>query len=239
MIRAMLKLGLIFVLVYSGVYLWYGRVEKSLLAGIGKGEKVSAPEATPVRKGAGTTTPARVENKPLDFSVIVQRNIFQAALEKVEKEPEKPVEKAVPTRLDLVLLGTVVGNDRDARAIIIDNKAKKQDIYQIGDAVQDAFIEEIDRGRVILDVNGAKEELTIKDREGGGAAAPGAAPSKAEPVSWNRKKVKQKVPRVRPHRRISVGRNDSVDRNDSRAENEVMTDREVDNGDEEDSTGAL
>jgi type II secretory pathway component PulC len=99
----------------------------------------------------------------------------------------------------------VTGNERDARAIIVDNKEKQQDLYQIGDAVQGAFIESIERGMVTLDVNGRKEALLIKDREGGGPGAPRVSPSASRlvPEAKPEKRVTRRAPKARPHRRIS------------------------------------
>ncbi len=139
------------------------------------------------------------------LQVIVSRNIFQAALEKKKPEPveKKVVEEAQPTKLNLVLLGTVVGDDEDARAIVVDKTAKKQDIYRVGDAVQGAIIETIGRGKVTLDVNGRKESLLIKEREGGGPVAPGIQPVNSPVTRSTTTTARKPSPWVKPHRRIS------------------------------------
>lgn len=167
MVRVTVKLFLIFVLVYAGVSFWYGRLEKRLL--------VPATAVAPRIAQAGPPEKTKqVLQKTSNYQIILTRNIFEAVLEQKnlepkEKEPEKVVEKEPEeTTLKLVLQGTVSGAERDARAIIVDQKDKKQDIYQIGDAVQGALITSIERGKVILEVNGKKQLLVIKDREGGG-----------------------------------------------------------------------
>jgi type II secretory pathway component PulC len=203
MVRVAAKLVIIFLLLYAGVYLWYGRLEKRLLSGTAKPVKIQAEKtAAGDRQGSNGVEPKAGTQ---DFQVIVTRNIFQAALESVVEVAEEVVEEVVPTSLNLTLLGTVTGNDRDARAIIVDNKGKQQDIYQIGDAIQGAFIESIERGKVTLDVNGRKEALLIKDREGGGPGAPNVplSTSRIEPQHKPEKSAERKVPNVRPHRRIS------------------------------------
>ncbi len=147
----------------------------------------------------------KVEGAPLDFQIIVKRNIFEAILEPVVVEPVvEVVEEVAPTALNLTLAGTVTGNNRTARAIIIDNSKKKQDIYQIGDAIQGAFIEAIERGKVTLEVNGKMETLSIKDREGGGPGPPKMPKSRAKiaPRSTPEKSNVRKAP-IRPNRRIS------------------------------------
>ena len=78
----------------------------------------------------------------------------------------------VPTTLNLTLLGTVLGDEHTSRAIIIEEKQNEQKLYQIGDAVQGAIIESIERGKVVLEVFGAKETLMMKKREGGGPGPP-------------------------------------------------------------------
>ena len=170
MVRVAAKLVIIFLLVSTGVFLWYGRLEKRWLAGTDEPVKVRTEKST-VDNREDVTTP----------------------------------EPVAPTSLNLTLLGTVTGNDRDARAIIVDNKEKQQDLYQVGDAVQGAFIESIERGKITLDVNGKKEALLIKERVGGGPGAPSVPRSKPRLVTEDSavKNTNRKVPRARPHRRIS------------------------------------
>jgi len=203
MVRVAAKLVIIFLLVSMGVFLWYGRLEKMWLAGIEEPVMIQ-PEKSIVgnREDVATPEPMVAEQ---DFQIIVTRNIFQASLESVAQKPEEVIEELAPTSLDLTLLGTVTGNDRDARAIIVDNKEKKQDLYQVGDAVQSAFVESIERGKITLDVNGNKEALLIKEREGGGPGAPNVPQSEPRLVPEDTPAIKatRTVPRARPHRRIS------------------------------------
>lgn len=162
MMRVAVKLLLIFVLVFAGVKIWYGRLEEQLRVPAAVTEtRVTEPE---VERTV-------IERKPDDYSIIVDRNIFQAAITKTEKAetPAVPAELAA-TKLKLSLMGTIYGVERDSRAIISDDQKKQQDIYQIGDSIQGALIKTIERGRVVLNVNGADEELLLKDREGGGPA---------------------------------------------------------------------
>ncbi len=205
--RLAAKLFVLVVLVAAGVSFWYGRLEKTLLAVDGISGQAVVAEKT---GEAVAHTPHQKENnvqpQSVDFQVIVQRNIFQAVLDPVKTPPKKEVKKVVATSLDLTLLGTVVGDEQTARAIIVDNKDKKQDIYQIGDAVQGAFIETIDRGKITLEVDGRNEVLLIKERKGGGPGAPelpanqafsGSAVERPKPVA------RKRAPRLRHNRRIS------------------------------------
>ena len=170
MVRRAVTLVLLFILVYAGVHLWYGRLEKRLLSTSGSAEKQLAAASTTGRKQVKKSpVPKRNDH---DFQSIVDRNIFEAVLveEGGAKKKVAPVVKEEPkeTTLKLVLQGTISGDERDARAIIVDEKEKKQDLYQVGDAVQGALITAIERGKVILEFNGRKQFLLIKERKGSG-----------------------------------------------------------------------
>jgi general secretion pathway protein C len=95
------------------------------------------------------------------YESIVQRNIF-GATEKVEPPPQtekiEPVEMLQETSLQLSLLGTIAGNTESARAIILDERKRGQDIYKVGDTVQEAVIRQILRGKVVLR-HGEKDEI--------------------------------------------------------------------------------
>lgn len=174
MVRMLVKMILIFILCFAGVKIWYGRLEQRMQVPAEPRQMVAVKEEAP------STEPLR---KPDDYTIIVSRNIFQAAL----TEPEEVVEEIQPevlepTKLKLSLMGTVSSNARDSRAIIADDLKRQQDIYQVGDSVQGAMIVGIERGRVILKVNGVDEVLSLKDREGGGPSyQPSAADFYQEP----------------------------------------------------------
>jgi hypothetical protein len=112
--------------------------------------------------------------------------------------------------MQLVLLGTVSGSREDARAIIRDEAAKKEDIYQVGSDIQGALIARIERGRVVLQVNGREEILNIKDPESGRPRPGGpnfrppgmpgdeaVQPAEIMPPEVDDRKVPQALPRRR------------------------------------------
>lgn len=215
MVRVAVKLVILFVLVYAGVSLWYGRLEKRLFI---------PPAVIPqqVAEETPAETPVQDLQKAGDYQIIVARNIFEAVLEqeKVKPKDEEPapvVEKEPEeTTLQLVLHGTVSGSDRDARAIIVDQKQRKQEMYEVGDAIQGAFIKSIERGKVILEVKGKKQLLVIKEPEGGGGGGGdggrtsgsvsrprGASPTGRVPNASLSGDTDPSPPRAVPHRRIS------------------------------------
>lgn len=119
------------------------------------------------------------------YDVIVARNIF-GATEKaeplpVEEEPEAAaIDNLEETTLQLSLLGTVAGDPAGARAIILDGKDRKQNIYRVGDSVQGAEIRQILRGKVVLRHGEKDEILTMAEPEtkSSAAAHPAARPSR-------------------------------------------------------------
>ena len=162
MIRIGVKLLLIFVLVFAGVKIWYGRLAERL-----------RPPAAVTKSAVKKPEVARTEiaRQPDDYSVIVDRNIFKAVItvpEQTEKPPTPEDEAA--KKLKLSLVGTISGTERDSRAIIADDLKKQQDIYQVGDNIQGALVKTIERGRVVIEVNGTDRELLLKEREAGGPA---------------------------------------------------------------------
>ncbi len=190
-------------------------------------------------RGAGRGSSGQPVNKEnLNFQVIIHRNIFQLVLEEqpiaTDQQPvtiQDATPEAPPTTLNLTLLGTILGDDQTSRAIIIEEKQKKQKLYQIGDAVQGAIIESIERGKVILEVFGAQETLLMKKREGGGpsgSARPSlrrrvSRPQRQPPpelmendleegnedelIEEKKMQASRRPPSIRPHRRINFRRN--------------------------------
>jgi len=156
------KLVLIFILCFAGVKIWYARLERRIQDTTAPGQMIAVKEEEP------KTEPLR---KTDDYTIIVSRNIFQAVITEADKVVEE-VEPEVlePTKLKLSLMGTVSSTEQNSRAIISDDLKREQDIYQVGDSIQGALIVGIERGRVILKVNGVDEILSLKDREGGGPA---------------------------------------------------------------------
>lgn len=238
MLRVAAKLIILFLLVYAGVHQGYARLEKELLRGScyvsgpssgsagsgeqGRTERLGSKSMHSTDQNNGTSKPNQ------DFQVIVRRNIFQTVFTPEIAQPVEEVKvEAVPTTLNLTLLGTVVGNDQTSRAIIIDNSKREQKLYQIGDAAQGAFIESIERDKVTLDVNGSIETLLMKKREGGGPGPPKLPRRITRPapkiptddietddegneddvVQENKAKRIRRPPVVRPNRRVNFRRN--------------------------------
>jgi len=164
-IHILFNLVALFIISYLAVGLFY-KVAVIKLNRI-SGPQIVARMATSTESQNGLTTTA--------YNKIIQRNIF-GATEKVEQPPVevevKPVESLEETSLQLSLLGTIAGDLESARAIILDQRKRSQDIYRVGDTVQNAEIKQILRGKVILRRGDKDEVLTMA--EGGESSRPAA-----------------------------------------------------------------
>jgi type II secretory pathway component PulC len=145
----------------------------------------------------------KVTEEKHDYKIILQRNLFGAppadnTIKIVETVPVKDLEA---TSLKIVLKGTIKGVGESDRAIILDKKNKKQQLYQKGDGIQGAFVKEILRGRVILSYNGNDEVLDMSDTAG---SAEPAGPVAVAPGIGSKSAVPGVGPRVRrrPARRV-------------------------------------
>lgn len=111
-------------------------------------------------------TPAKTNN-----NVILERDIFQAAARNTIKvvtpkvEIQKPVEPAPEPKLNLKLIATIAGDRNFARAVIENTKSRKQNLYKIGDVIDGAKIERIERNTITLAFAGSQRTLNISAPE--------------------------------------------------------------------------
>ncbi|KPJ77092.1 MAG: hypothetical protein AMJ54_09440 [Deltaproteobacteria bacterium SG8_13] len=124
---------------------------------------------------------ARAEaSEPLPLShyqPVVERNLFQTkATAAVIPQAVVDVEGLQQTDLKLKLWGTVTGDDKEAYAVIEETGKRIQNLYRIGDSVQDATLKLILREKVVLSVKGRDEVLEIeKPTDRASSARPAAA----------------------------------------------------------------
>lgn len=124
-----------------------------LLTAAPAGQKLSAPAAAATagqqrRQGAGP-------------EVIVARNLFAAA------QPARQAAGAEGERAaalaTLVLMGTVDETPGPGRAIFLDTKTGRQQLYRRGERVAGAVLEEVGRGRAILASGGRREVFDLRE----------------------------------------------------------------------------
>ena len=132
-----------------------------------------------------------------DFSMIVERNIFgatgKAEPPPVVEEQVEPIENLQETTLQLSLLWTIAGDSLNARAIILDQRKRSQDIYRIGDSIQGAEIRQIFRGKIVLRHNEKDEILTMVEGEGAAGAADSNVPAPTSRVDSRRRRGSRAV----------------------------------------------
>ena len=150
-----------------------------------------------------TDMPSRAPVQPLDnYQAIYQRNLFKLESgPELEPEPAKvEIEALKETDLKLKLWGTVTGNVASASAVIEDTKERRQQLYHVDDAVQNAVVREIHREKVVLEVDGNLEVLQMEKIEnrsaGKNVARRSTRKQKQEQQTSDPKKVTLKRERI-------------------------------------------
>lgn len=166
------NLILLTVAIYFGVTAFYRYLSAQMDAG---------PSFTPPPAAADTSFDK--QRRPLaNYQPIADRNLFRTGEKKPpedapkEEEPET-VEPLKPTELNLKLWGTVSGDAPRAYAVIEDPKERRQNLYRVGDTIQNASVREILREKVILVVDGKREVLEMEKRDISQARRPSPRPS--------------------------------------------------------------
>lgn len=143
---------------------------------------------------------------PSHYETIARRNLFGTQ----NTEPAAPTSRAVDlenleqTRLQLKLWGTVTGSPEEDYAVIEESGKREQNLYRLGDTVQDATVKMILREKVVLNVNGKDEVLEIekavgrrtsarpaKVRPAGRLARPSNLPVRTQRITLRREQIDQ------------------------------------------------
>jgi len=98
-----------------------------------------------------------------DYRAVMDRNLFKTKTGTGGRPEKLDIESLTPTDLKLKLLGTVTGDEKEAYAVIEDTAVRRQNLYKIGDTIQDATLKMILREKVVLNVNGKDEILGIEE----------------------------------------------------------------------------
>lgn len=147
-------------------------------AAVGAVYRAATPVPSPARLVASTFQEkphvAKAEQQTrVDNGIIVERNLFgSATAEEVAETVEIDVDALEHTELDLVLLGTVAGDNGEiSYAVIGERGGRKQELYREGDEVAGARLVKIMRTRVVLRVENRDEVLAMGEGSGGVRAA--------------------------------------------------------------------
>jgi len=99
------------------------------------------------------------------YRAIVDRNLFGATGQPDNETGPEQIGDLEPTTLQVRLLGTIAGDDQSTRAIIEDQQKREQNLYRVGDAIQNAVVNRILRGKVVLRVDGRDQILTMDEQK--------------------------------------------------------------------------
>ncbi len=150
-----LNVFLISAAIYFGVNAFYittaGKLDHGHPA-ISMGKQISSPEE-------GTVHPISY------YNTIIERNLFNTKKKTNKIEPVN-IESLKQTDLKLKLWGTVTGDSGKTYAVIEEQKGKKQNLYKVGDTIQNATLKIILREKVVLNVNGKDEILELEKKAG-------------------------------------------------------------------------
>jgi general secretion pathway protein C len=160
-------------------------------------------DPAPPPKVAGDRQISSGENEishPLSYyQPIVERNLFNTNKDAGSKPVSIKVETLKPTELKLKLWGTVSGLGGQTYAVIEEAKSRQQNLYKVGDAVQNATVKMVFREKVILSVNGQDEVLEIEETQGraGGRMPPRVATkSRRQKITLKRSQIESSVENV-------------------------------------------
>lgn len=105
------------------------------------------------------------DNKP-DYRIILQRNIFGSSTKESADEPpatSPEITAKNPEELGIVLMGTISGSNNNNRAIILSRQTQDQALYSTGEVVEGALIKDIQRGKLVLSIDGKDEVLDMSE----------------------------------------------------------------------------
>ena len=142
-----------------------------------------------------------------DRQPILNRNLFGAqmfAAELPEEEPE--VEDLAATKLPVLLLGTQLHSiQENSKAAITDKTRRFSELLYVGDSLErhpEARLVKIERGRVILQNQGRREELLLVE------ASPVVAPKRTDRRRRRRSEAAVPAPLTERLRDLQLGKNE-------------------------------
>jgi general secretion pathway protein C len=135
------------------------------------------------------TQPGKVAFKQQDdhpplshYRAIAKRNLFNTRPDIEAPAQAINVDDLKKTDLNLKLWGTVTGQDRRAYAVIEDTKTRQQNLYRIGDSIQNATVKLILRQKIVgMEEIGAAKKGKQSPRVARKAAAPPKMPVSTYP----------------------------------------------------------
>jgi general secretion pathway protein C len=127
------------------------------------------PSTPAVAEKTSATGNQRVAQKPYAaYRPIHQRDLFKTIKTPAPvKQSNVDLENLGDTKLPLKLWGTVSGDKEKAYAVIENTKKREQNLYRVGDSIENATVKLILRSKVVLSVNGKDEALAMEEFQPG------------------------------------------------------------------------
>jgi len=148
-----------------------------------------SPEPPPLQR-------EKKPSAPVSYEAITRRNLFNTITDDGPVPEKIDVETLKQTKLNLKLWGTVTGSAEAPYAVIEEKGKRKQNLFRVGDVVQNASIKIILREKVVLAVDGKDEVLEMEKVSARtsskrplatrGPGAPGSAPVQTRAKSGER-----------------------------------------------------
>jgi len=155
--------------------------------------KKQGPHLPQISHEEPTSTIVASSEKPKklqDYQTVIRYDIFGTKTGgPASPVPEQKIIKS--TELNLKLKGTVVGENRDSYAMILDKKTNKEDLYYLNDFVHGARIVQVLRDRVVIERKGVKLVLFMEEI---------TEPSPPVKTEKRRKPARKRTKRRRPRR---------------------------------------
>lgn len=105
------------------------------------------------------------QGKKADYRIILTRNLFGTSSDDSKPETALTPQTAAKNseELGIVLMGTISGSDNHNRAIILTKQTRDQELFSIGEVIEGALIKDIQRGKLVLTINGKDEVLDMTE----------------------------------------------------------------------------
>lgn len=109
------------------------------------------------------SAPVKENLPPLShYNTIIDRDLFKTNATTDIKPGTINIDALKQTSLNLKLWGTVTGLQEQTYAVIEESKTRKQNLYRVGDTIQNAIVKMVLREKVVLNVDGKDEVLEIE-----------------------------------------------------------------------------
>ena len=121
-------------------------------------------DQTPVIQSRRTVD-SRIAKKPYSaYRVITRRDLFKTGKETATpvRDTNVNLDELGETSLKLKLWGTVTGDPDRSYAVIENTQTRQQNLYRVGDNIQNATLKLILRSEVVLTHNGRDEKLAME-----------------------------------------------------------------------------